>query len=135
MRFYTLYFILWTLFCTSSLSAQDTNAAQNEPITLGKDDLVFSLSSSRIEITSSFTGQDVVLFGSLPHLDVENQGGSSPYSVVINIKGPKENVVIRKKERSFGLWLNLDEQKITIPSFAAILSDRPLEHIDRKSVV
>lgn len=86
-------------------------------------DLVLSLSKSRITIASSFTGDNIVLFG------VIGAGapaeGTQPYDVVVTVRGPNQSFVTWRKERRFGLWMNVDGRSfLAAPSYLAVLSNR-----------
>ena len=54
------------------------------------------LSTHQVSITSSYVGEDLVLFGA-------RQGAGE---VVVVIRGPEGALVVRRKERLAGLWLN-----------------------------
>ncbi len=58
--------------------------------------LNFSLADDYVEITGGFTGSDLVVFG-----DREGDG-----EVVVVIEGPAHDSVVRRKERTFGAWVN-----------------------------
>ncbi|MCJ8143770.1 TIGR02186 family protein [Ancylobacter sp. A5.8] len=90
----------------------------------GATELVLSLSKPRVTITSSFTGDSIVLFG------VIEPGADAPtdvtYDVVISARGPNESFVTWRKERRFGLWTNGDSRTfVAAPSYLAVLSNRP----------
>ncbi len=91
--------------------------------------LVSSLSSYRVLITSSFTGTELILFGT-----VEADQGSAPrrggYDLVVTVSGPRENLVVRRKERVFGIWVNVESRTfVGVPSYLATLSTKPVEEI------
>ncbi len=70
--------------------------------------LVADLSKHMISITTSFTGTELLLFGS-----TDGEG-----TIVITVKGPREKVITRKKARIGGIWMN--EKSVTfegVPSF------------------
>ena len=91
--------------------------------------LVSSLSSHVIRITPNFVGTQLVLFGV-----VERNGESPPrrggYDIVATVKGPPETLVVRRKERVVGIWVNADSRTfVQVPSYLAALSNRPIEQI------
>jgi len=91
--------------------------------------LVVSLSNHRVQITSSFTGEDLVLFGTV---EPETNGGTlrSNYDLVITVTGPRENFRTRQKERIAGIWVNTDSREfVRVPSYLAVLSNRPVKDI------
>ena len=95
----------------------------------GAERLVSSLSSHIVRITSSFTGVELVLFGT-----VENDPASVPrnsgYDIVATVIGPRESVVTRRKERIFGIWVNAESRSfVEVPSYLDVLATRPFEDI------
>jgi uncharacterized protein (TIGR02186 family) len=91
--------------------------------------LVVSLSTHRVLITSSYTGVDLVLFGSIERdaATVARRGG---YDIVVKVTGPPLNMVVRRKERVAGIWVNIDSQKFEkAPAYLAVLSNRLLSAI------
>ncbi|PPR45793.1 MAG: hypothetical protein CFH18_00034 [Alphaproteobacteria bacterium MarineAlpha5_Bin8] len=80
----------------------------------------FDLSDSEIEIQTNFKGKEVIIFGLL----------EPGFDTIINIKGPKKNTEIRKKERIFVFWFNT--KKIVykdLPSIFFIASSAPIKNI------
>ncbi len=83
-----------------------TNQLQAKPI-------IADVSSNEILIDTSFTGQKLFLFGA------RNVAGD----IVIVVRGPKNNYIVRKKEEFFGVWLNRKQMKFSdIYGFYAIYS-------------
>lgn len=78
------------------------------------------LSTHQVAITSSYAGKDLVFFGT--------REGSG--NIVIILKGPDIPLIVRKKERVLGLWLNkLSVQYKGIPGYYAIASNSNLDEI------
>ena len=95
----------------------------------GAERLITSLSNQQVMVTSSFTGADLVLFGT-----VEADAGAVPrqgnYDLVVTVIGPRHNVLARRKEREVGIWVNVESREfIGVPSFLAVLSNRPVADI------
>lgn len=91
--------------------------------------LVVSLSNHRVQITSSFTGEDLVLFGTV---ESDSNGGllRASYDLVITVTGPGETFRTRRKERVAGIWVNTDSREfVRVPSYLAILTNRPVKDI------
>lgn len=97
--------------------------------------LVISLSNARVAVTSSFTGEDIVLFGTIE----PDQGKtliSSGYDLVVTVTGPSESTRTRRKERVLGIWVNVDTREfVNVPSYLAILSNRPVTVIASQQVL
>ena len=91
--------------------------------------LVTSLSSHRVMITQYFTGEELVLFGSVERdaNTVQRRGG---YDIVATVTGPRESLVTRRKDRVLGIWVNVDSRTfVDAPSYLAILTNRPVAQI------
>jgi uncharacterized protein (TIGR02186 family) len=91
--------------------------------------LTASLSTHRVMVTSSFTGEQLVLFG-----DVEQDAASRPrrsgYDIVVTVTGPRENTITYRKSRWLGIWVNADSRVFeNAPAYLAVLSNRPLDAV------
>lgn len=79
--------------------------------------LVADLSSHLVAITTGFTGANLLLFGA-------TQGKGD---VVVVIRGPAQTVVVRRKGRVAGVWVN--EAQMTfreVPSYYLVAASQPL---------
>ena len=91
--------------------------------------LVSSLSSHQIKITPSFTGTELVLFG-IVEREAETVARRGGYDIVATVTGPRETLVVRRKERVAGIWVNTDSRTfVQVPSYLAMLSSRPVDAI------
>ena len=82
--------------------------------------LLIALSMQRIEIDSSFAGTSILLFGVT---DVEGD-------IVVSVRGPEVPMVVRRKRRAGGLWVNRDSVAFrNVPQYYAVAASRPLEDI------
>lgn len=91
--------------------------------------LVISLSNHRVMVTSSYTGVDLVLFGSVERdqATVPRRGG---YDVVVTVTGPRNSERVRRKGRVSGIWVNVASRTfVDVPSYLAVLSNKPTEAI------
>jgi uncharacterized protein (TIGR02186 family) len=89
--------------------------------------LVIALSNHRVLINSSFTGVDLVLFGSVEHEGVMRHHG---YDLVATVTGPRADMVTRRKQRVLGVWVNVESRTFfQAPAYLAVLSNRPLAAI------
>jgi len=91
------------------------------------DDLVAGLSQDQIEITSNYTGTDMVVFGA-----IENTANSSGAArdVVVVVRGPSADMSVRRMARVAGLWINRDEMTLSgMPAYYFVASSRPLKDI------
>ena len=91
--------------------------------------LVTTLSTSRVLISSNFTGADVVLFGSVER-DAQPVARRGGYDVVVTVTGPRETLVTYRKERVVGVWVNAEQRTfVKAPSYLAVLSNRTINDI------
>jgi len=73
--------------------------------------LVADLSNHLIGITTGFDGADVVLFGAV----------EGPGEVRVVVTGPPENLVVRRKRRIAGIWVNAEGVSFPrVPGFHAV---------------
>ena len=88
------------------------------PLSAVASPIIADISSHRIEIYSGFTGTRLLLFGA------RNDSGD----IVMAIRGPEKNMVVRKKKRKAGIWVNRRQARFEgIPSYYAIASSKPLK--------
>ena len=91
--------------------------------------LINTLSTSRVLISSNFTGADVVLFGSVER-DAQTVARRGSYDIVVTVKGPRETIVTYRKQRVFGIWVNADSRTfVDAPSYLTVLSSRTINDI------
>ena len=90
--------------------------------------LIVSVSNHRVTVTPNYSGEELVLFGS-----VEKDANTPPnraYDLVVTVSGPRADMVTRRKERKFGIWINTDyRQFLKVPTYLALFANRPFEQI------
>jgi uncharacterized protein (TIGR02186 family) len=91
--------------------------------------LIVSVSNHRVTVTPNYSGEELVLFGS-----VEKDPATPPfrtsYDLVVTVSGPRADMVTRRKERRFGIWINTDSRQfLKVPTYLALFSNRPFESI------
>lgn len=87
--------------------------------------LLADLSSHEIEITTNFTGSNVLLFGT-----TEKDG-----DIVVVVRGPERKEIIRRKEKFAIFWINKDYSEFDkVPSFYSVACNRLIEICARPSV-
>ena len=93
------------------------------------ESLVASLSTSRVQITSNYTGAAIVVFGAIEK-DGQTVARAGPYDVVVTVRGPRASLVVREKEPMGPIWLNRDRQPFAdVPLYIAVLSSRKVEEV------
>ncbi len=91
--------------------------AQGQTPTLASSPLVADLSEDLIAITTGFTGTEVLLFGATV--------GSG--EIIVVVKAPESQVVVRRKERVAGVWINADSLTFDkVPGFYHVAASQPL---------
>lgn len=92
------------------------------------EELVSGVSQDLIQITSNYTGSDIVVFGA-----VEGQSQSAsrePKDVVVVVRGPDTDITVRRRDRVAGIWINHDAADLSgMPSYYFLASTRPLSAI------
>lgn len=103
----------------ASLAASDAQAER----------LIVSVSNHRVTVTPSYTGEELVLFGSVER-DEKTPQNLPNYDLVVTIKGPGADMVTRRKERKFGIWVNTDSRQfLKVPAYLAVFANRPFDEM------
>jgi uncharacterized protein (TIGR02186 family) len=87
------------------------------------------LSTDTIAITSDFSGVDLTIFGAVDNIDplIQRQGR---YDVFVVLDGPPSNIVLRRKGRVAGIWMNVDAQPyLAVPESFLIASTRQSQDV------
>lgn len=83
-------------------------------------DLVVDLSNSIVKITTGFAGTELLLFGA-------KQGRGD---IIVVVRGPWEDPIVRRKDRVLGVWVNRDEVAFKdVPSYYWVASNKPLDEL------
>ena len=95
--------------------------------------LIVALSRPTIAVRSNFAGTQIVVFGGIERdgVTVARRG----YDIVVVVRGPEDDTIVRRKDRVLGLWINRSSEKYPgLPGYYAVLSNRPLEEIASERV-
>src|SRR5690606_31437321 len=93
------------------------------------ESIQIGLSTDRITITSDFSGADLTIFGAVDGADpqVSRQGG---YDVIVVLEGPAEPIVVWKRSRILGVWVNShSETFVNIPVSYSVSTTRVFQDI------
>jgi uncharacterized protein (TIGR02186 family) len=95
------------------------------------EDLAAGVSRDKIEITSNFTGTDVVVFGAIENDLGEALPATEARDVVIVIRSDKPYVAtVREKARMGPIWINQKSRRFSgVPGFYFLASTRALKEI------
>ena len=103
-----------------SLAATPSAAAQESVVSM--------LSQNRISITANFDGSEVFVFGAVKR--EAPVPDDSEMEVIITLTGPLEPVLVRRKKKILGVWVNADTVEVdAAPSFYAVAANKPLNEI------
>ena len=81
-------------------------------------DITIDLTDPIVSITTGFTGTDLLLYGAI----------KQPGDVIVVVRGPAKDELVRRKKRVAGIWINRDEINFDkVPSFYQVASNRPLK--------
>ena len=91
--------------------------------------LIVSVSNHRVTVTPNYSGEELVLFGSVER-DASTPATRNSYDLVVTVAGPRADMVTRRKERRFGIWINTDSRQfLKVPTYLALFSNRPFDAI------
>jgi len=89
--------------------------------------LIASVSNHRVTVTPNYSGEELVLFGSIEK-DSSTPNGRTSYDLVVTVSGPRADMVARRKERRFGIWINNDSRQfLQVPTYLALFANRPFD--------
>lgn len=87
------------------------------------------VSTRRVAVTSSFSGIEIVVFGTVEN-SRQTSAESGLYDLVIVVSGTPARLISRKKSRVAGIWINTDSvEYLSVPTYYSIASTRPLDEI------
>lgn len=96
-----------------------------------EEEIVLGLSHDAIDITATFVGSEILIFGAVRRVGPEPVG---TLGVIVTVAGPEVPVTVRRKERRLGVWVNVDDVEIAgAPSFYAVATSADLERVLRPS--
>ena len=102
--------------------------ALNSFTVFAKDNLVTDLPESTVEISSTFSGADILLFGAYD--------GQKNDDIIVVVSGQKGNIKVDKKEKKFGIWMITESIKfLNVPKYYYIASNRKIEEITNKTEI
>jgi uncharacterized protein (TIGR02186 family) len=84
----------------------------------GGQELIADLADHQILISTGFTGTEVFLFGAI----------DGPGDIAVVIEGPPQDIVVRRREPTAGIWINRESVTfVDVPSFYRLATNRPME--------
>ncbi|HUS54837.1 MAG TPA: TIGR02186 family protein [Thermohalobaculum sp.] len=94
----------------------------------GEERVLAGLSQTHVSITTDFSGSEIFIYGAIKRdTPVPKEW---PLDVIVAVTGPLEPVIVRKKERRFGVWVNDAGVKVdAAPSLYAIATTGPYRDV------
>lgn len=91
------------------------------------EEVVLGLSRDKVAITTNFEGSEILVFGAIKR---EAPIPEQPLEVVVAIAGPSDPIAVRRKERRFGIWVNVESVVVdSAPSFYTVATTAPLDEV------
>ncbi|MEP2922068.1 MAG: TIGR02186 family protein [Sulfitobacter sp.] len=89
------------------------------------EEVVLGLSQNKVSITTNFNGSEILVFGAVKR--EEPIPTDSDLQVIVTVAGPSAPVLVRRKEKRLGIWVNVDAVEVdSAPSFYAVNTSVPL---------
>lgn len=91
------------------------------------EEIVAELSQTRVSITANFDGSEILVYGAVRR---ESPIPEGELGVLITVEGPAEPVIVRRKARRLGIWVNTEAVEVdSAPSFYALATSGPLASV------
>jgi uncharacterized protein (TIGR02186 family) len=89
--------------------------------------IVSGLSQNRVSITANYDGSEILVYGAVKR---ETPIPEGKLEVIVTVEGPSAPVVVRRKDRVAGIWINDAAVNIdSAPSFYSVVTTGPIEKI------
>lgn len=87
------------------------------------DSVVAGLSQHNVSLTTDFAGSEIFVYGAIRGSEPDDS--EDPLDVIVAVMGPVTPVLVRKKERRLGIWINGRGVEVdAAPSFYAVASTK-----------
>ncbi len=94
------------------------------------EEIVLGLSRDEVAITATFEGSDILVFGAVKREAPISD--DSTLGVIVTVAGPDQPVMVRRKDRRLGIWVNTDAVEVdAAPSFYAVATSGPMRDVLR----
>ncbi|MFZ1726225.1 MAG: TIGR02186 family protein [Albidovulum sp.] len=92
------------------------------------EEVVAGMSQNRVAITANFDGSEILIFGAVKReAPIPN---ADPLGVIITVAGPSRQIAVRRKDKRFGIWVNVDSVEVdSAPAFYAVATSAPLSKV------
>ena len=93
-----------------------------------EEKVIAGLSQTHVSITTDLSGSEIFIYGAIKRDAPVPKDW--PLDVIVAVTGPLEPVIVRKKERKFGIWINDAGVTVdTAPSLYAVATTGPFRDI------
>ena len=115
--------LLLSALTAASLALLPQSAAQ-----AAKEEVVLGLSQDRVAITATFDGSEILIFGAVKReAPIPSE---HPLEVIVTVSGPAPAVMVRRKEKKLGIWVNTDSVLVdSAPAFYAVATSGPFAQV------
>ena len=94
---------------------------------IAAEEVVLGMSHDEVAITATFDGSEILVFGAIKR---ESKISPVPLQVIVAVSGPSEPLLVRRKQRKFGIWVNADTVEVDLaPSFYAVATSAPWDQV------
>ncbi|WP_292287394.1 TIGR02186 family protein [Marivita sp.] len=95
---------------------------------LRAEEVVLGLSQDQVSISTNFDGSEIIIYGAIKRETPIPE--SDPLQVIVTVSGPLVPVTVRRKDRRFGIWINVDAVDVdAAPSFYAVATSAPWDEV------
>jgi uncharacterized protein (TIGR02186 family) len=96
------------------------------------EEIVLGLSQAEVSITTNFNGSEILVYGAVKRDQPIPDGPE--LQVVMTVSGPSEPVIVRRKEKRFGIWLNTEAVEVDrAPSYYAVVTSAPMADVLKRT--
>lgn len=94
---------------------------------LRAEEVVLGLSQDSVRISTDFDGSEILIFGAIKR---ETALDADPLQVIVTVAGPHVPVMVRRKARVAGIWINTAEVEVdSAPTFYAVATSAPWQEV------
>ena len=96
------------------------------------EEIVLGLSQAEVSITTNFNGSEILVYGAVKRDQPIPDGPE--LQVVMTVSGPSEPVIVRRKEKRFGIWVNTEAVEVDrAPSYYAVVTSAPMADVLKRT--
>ena len=91
------------------------------------EEVIASLSQNRVSIDTNFDGSEILIIGAVRR---ETPAPPGELEVIVTVAGPSLPVIVRRKSRVLGIWVNAEEVEIDrAPALYVVATSGPWEEV------